>query len=151
MVEPDISELTGISNIFDDDWTRTIYSVDASHCCVKPTAVNFPSDKFEIQKICSYAYSRDIPITCRGAGTGLLGQSLSSGIIMDFTKKMNKILEIGNNYVIAQPGVVKAVLDKELAKKVNFFHLILLVVTIAQLEECYPTIQAVHMDWVMEV
>ena len=46
MVEPDISELTGISNIFDDDWTRTIYSVDASHCCVKPMAVNFPSDKY---------------------------------------------------------------------------------------------------------
>ena len=120
MVEPDISELTGISNIFDDDWTRTIYSVDASHCCVKPIGVNFPSDKFEIQEICSYAYSRDIPITCRGAGTGLLGQSLSSGIIMDFTKKMNKILEIGNNYAIAQPGVVKAVLDKELAKKGKF-------------------------------
>jgi glycolate oxidase len=120
MVEPDISELTGISNILDDDWTRTIYSVDASHCCVKPIAVIFPSDKYEIQEICSYAYCRDIPITCRGAGTGLLGQSLSSGIIMDFTKKMNKILEIGNNYVIAQPGVVKAVLDKELAKKGKF-------------------------------
>ena len=54
---------------------------------------------------------------------------------------MNKILEIGNNFVIAQPGVVKAILDKELQKRANFFHLILLVVTIAQLEECYPTIQ----------
>ena len=117
---PDISELTGISDIFDDDWTRTIYSVDASHCYVKPMAVSFPSDKFEIQEICSYAHSRNIPVTCRGAGTGLLGQSLSNGIIIDFTKKMNKILEIGENYVVTQPGIVKAVLDKELAKKGKF-------------------------------
>ncbi len=120
MVRPDISELTGISDIIDDDWTRTIYSVDASHCYVKPMAVSFPSDKYEIQEICNYAHSRNIPVTCRGAGTGLLGQSLSSGIIIDFTKKMNKILEIGENYVVTQPGVVKAVLDKELAKKGKF-------------------------------
>jgi FAD/FMN-containing dehydrogenase len=61
-----------------------------------------------------------MPITCRGAGTGLMGQSLSTGIVLDFTKKMNKILEIEDDYVVVQPGVVKAVLDKELAKKNKF-------------------------------
>ena len=122
MIEADISGLRklGLSDIFSDDWTRTIYSVDASHCTVKPSAVYFPSHEHDIQKICDYAYVRGIPITCRGAGTGLLGQSLSSGIILDFTKKMNKILEIGNDYVIVQPGVVKAVLDKELARRDKF-------------------------------
>ncbi|MDW0137396.1 MAG: FAD-binding oxidoreductase [Nitrososphaeraceae archaeon] len=122
MIEADISGLRklGLSDIFSDDWTRTIYSVDASHCTLKPSAVNFPSDKYDVQKICDYAYSRGISITCRGAGTGLLGQSLSTGIILDFTKKMNKILEIGDDYVIVQPGVVKAVLDKELARRDKF-------------------------------
>ncbi len=117
-----ISDLrkNGLSDIFDDDWTRTIYSVDASHCTIKPLAVNFPSDEYDVQKICNYAYTHDISVTCRGAGTGLLGQSLSDGIILDFTKKMNRILEIGNDYVIVQPGVVKAILDKELAKRGKF-------------------------------
>lgn len=122
MIESDISGLRklGLSDIFSDDWTRTIYSVDASHCTLKPSAVNFPFDEHDVQKICEYAYARGIPITCRGAGTGLLGQSLSTGIILDFTKKMNKILEIGDDYVIVQPGVVKAVLDKELARRDKF-------------------------------
>ena len=122
MIEADISGLRklGLSDIFSDDWTRTIYSVDASHSTLKPSAVNFPSDKYDVQKICDYAYSRGISVTCRGAGTGLLGQSLSTGIILDFTKKMNKILEIGDDYVIVQPGVVKAVLDKELARRDKF-------------------------------
>jgi glycolate oxidase len=122
LIGADISELRkiGISDIFNDDWTRTIYSVDSSHCTVKPLAVTFPSDEHDVQKICSYAYAHGIPITCRGAGTGLLGQSLSDGIILDFTRKMNKILEIGEDYVIVQPGIVKTVLDKELAKKGKF-------------------------------
>lgn len=122
MIDVDISDLKnmGLPDILDDDWTRTIYSVDASHCTVKPLAVNFPSDEYDVQKICNFAYDRGIPTTCRGAGTGLLGQSLSDGIILDVTKKMNKIVEIGEDYVIVQPGVVKAVLDNELAKKGKF-------------------------------
>lgn len=121
MSESDISELDrlGIA-VFSDDWTRTIYSVDASHCIIKPSIVSFPSDEDDIQKICAHARSHSIPITCRGAGTGLLGQSLSTGIVLDFTKKMNKILEIEDDYVVVQPGVVKAVLDKEIAKRNKF-------------------------------
>jgi FAD/FMN-containing dehydrogenase len=122
LFESDISNLKrlGLVDVFGDDWTRTIYSVDASHCSLKPSIVNFPSNEQDVQKICTYAHSHGISLTCRGAGTGLLGQSLSTGIILDFTKKMNKILEIEDDYVIVQPGVVKAVIDKELAKRNKF-------------------------------
>jgi FAD/FMN-containing dehydrogenase len=122
LFESDISDLKrlGLVDVFNDDWTRTIYSVDASHCSLKPMIVNFPSNEQDVQKLCAYAYEHSMPITCRGAGTGLMGQSLSTGIVLDFTKKMNKILEIEDDYVIVQPGVVKAVLDKELAKKNKF-------------------------------
>ena len=122
MFESDISDLKklGLVDVFIDDWTRAIYSVDASYCSLKPLMVNFPSNEQDVQKICAFAHDRGIPITCRGAGTGLLGQSLSTGIVLDFTKKMNKILEIEDDYVIVQPGVVKAVLDKELAKRNKF-------------------------------
>ena len=53
-------------------------------------------------------------------GTGLLGQSLSSGLILDFTANMNKIIDIEDDYVTAQPGLIKGVLDNELGKNGSF-------------------------------
>jgi glycolate oxidase len=116
-------ELRRISNgeILFDDWSKLIYSVDASHISIKPELIQKPIDAEDIRNICKFCTNKNIVITARGAGTGLLGQSLSSGIVLDFTVKMNRILETGDDYVIAQPGLVKAVLDKELGKKRKFF------------------------------
>jgi glycolate oxidase len=106
--------------ILKDRWSRQIYSVDASHYEIEPIAVVCPSDEHDVQRLCEYSSSKKIPITARGAGTGLLGQSLSSGIVLDFSKHMNKIIEIDNDYVTVQPGIVKGVLDKELKKRNKF-------------------------------
>jgi glycolate oxidase len=106
--------------VLDDSWTRRIYSVDASHYEIEPKIIACPVDEQDIQHICQYSSAKKIPITARGAGTGLLGQSLSNGIILDFAKHMNRVIEIGDNYVIVQPGVVKGFLDKELKKKKKF-------------------------------
>jgi FAD/FMN-containing dehydrogenase len=80
----------------------------------------FPLDEHDLAEICRYGYSKNVSITARGAGTGLLGQSLNDNIIVDFTKHMNKILEIESDHVIVQPGIVKGVLDKELKKRGKF-------------------------------
>jgi glycolate oxidase len=106
--------------VLDDSWSRRIYSVDASHYEIEPTAIACPADEHDVQHICKYSSAKKIPITARGAGTGLLGQSLSNGIILDFAKHMNRVIEIGDDYVIVQPGIVKGVLDKELKKKKKF-------------------------------
>jgi glycolate oxidase len=106
--------------VLDDNWSRRVYSVDASHYEIEPSAVSCPVDEDDVQHICQYSFAKKIPITARGAGTGLLGQSLSNGIILDFAKHMNKVIEIGNDYVIVQPGIVKGVLDKELKKRKKF-------------------------------
>ena len=106
--------------IFDDPWHRLVYSVDASHYQITPEAVVCPVDASDVQELCRYSSSRQVPLTARGAGTGLLGQSLSDGIILDFTKHMNKIIEVDKDHVIAQPGVVKAVLDNELRNHGKF-------------------------------
>jgi glycolate oxidase len=106
--------------ILSDEWTREIYSVDASHYAIKPSIVVRPIDRYDVEKICKYCFSKNVPITARGAGTGLLGQSLSNNIVIDFTKYMNKVLEIGTDYVEVQPGVVKGILDKELKKRGKF-------------------------------
>ena len=72
--------------VLDDSWTRQIYSVDASHYEIEPTAVVCPADEQDVQEVCRYTSNKKIPITARGAGTGLLGQSLSNGIILDSSK-----------------------------------------------------------------
>jgi len=122
MTIPIADELRCIAKgeILSDRWSREIYSVDASHYTVKPSTVVCPVDKYDIEEICKYCFSKNVPITARGAGTGLLGQSLSNSIVIDFTKYMNKIMEIGTDYIEVQPGVIKGILDKELKKRGKF-------------------------------
>ncbi|MDQ3851931.1 MAG: FAD-binding oxidoreductase, partial [Thermoproteota archaeon] len=106
--------------VLEDDWSRHVYSVDASHYEIEPAAIVCPVDEDDVQRLCEYASSNKIPITARGAGTGLLGQSLSYGIVLDFSKHMDSIIDIDDDYVIVQPGIVKGMLDKELKKRNKF-------------------------------
>jgi FAD/FMN-containing dehydrogenase len=106
--------------VLEDSWSRQIYSMDASHYEIEPAAILCPIDEHDVQTICQYSFSKKVSITARGAGTGLLGQSLSSGIILDFTKHMNKIIEIDDDHVTVEPGIVKGQLDKELRKRNKF-------------------------------
>lgn len=115
----DISRIINGDVLF-DDWSRDIYSVDASNFVLKPELIVCPYDRYDVENLCKYCFDKNISLTPRGAGTGLLGQSLSNNIVVDFTKYMNKILEIESDYVLVEPGVVKGVLDKELKKRGKF-------------------------------
>ena len=84
-------------NVLSDEWSKKIYSVDASEFAILPSTIIQVKDKEDISNICEYAYSKNLKLTGRGAGTGLLGQSLTSGISLDFTKYMNKIIEFEND------------------------------------------------------
>jgi len=79
-----------------------------------------PEDVTDVINICQYAYGKEIPLTPRGGGTGLLGQALTQGIVVDISKHLNRIIEIEESYAVVELGVVKAVLDKELKKKGKF-------------------------------
>ena len=123
MIVPIADDLRRIAKgeILSDNWSRKIYSVDASSHSIIPSVIACPHDEYDIEKICQYSFSKGIAITARGAGTGLLGQSLSDGIIIDFTKYMNKIIEIEDDYIVVQPGVIKGRLDNELKKRGKLF------------------------------
>ncbi len=111
-------KLSYSGDISNESWIRDYYSVDSSYHQIYPELVCFPKDKTDIVKSLKYATKNGMPVACRGAGTSLLGQSLSNGLILDFTKYMNKVLDldIQSGTVCVQPGVVKGVLDKELKK-----------------------------------
>ena len=106
--------------ILSDSWSTEIYSVDASNYQIRPSLIVCPQSEDDIQEVCRYCYSKNVPVTARGAGTGLLGQSLSDSVLIDCTKHMNKISEIADDYVLIEPGIVKGVLDRELKKRGKF-------------------------------
>ncbi|MES2616604.1 MAG: FAD-linked oxidase C-terminal domain-containing protein [Bacteroidota bacterium] len=74
-----------------------------------PALVLIPDDSSAISKIMAYCHSRHIPVTPRGAGTGLSGGCLpiKGGIVLSL-EKLNKIIEIDadNFQAIVEPGVI---------------------------------------------
>lgn len=78
-----------------------------------PSLVVFPESTLQVSKIVSLAGMKNIPITPRGAGTGLSGAALPihGGIVISM-ERMNKILSIDteNFQVTVEPGVINDVL-----------------------------------------
>ena len=78
----------------------------------------FPRTELDVIKIVKFCNKNEIPVTPRGAGTGLVGGSLGTGLIIDM-RDMNKI-KLGRNFVEVQAGVFKGRLDKILKEKGRF-------------------------------
>ncbi|MCA9397755.1 FAD-binding oxidoreductase, partial [candidate division WWE3 bacterium] len=98
------------------------YSTDGSIFELTPTAICFPKDSVDIQNIVTIIHDAAkqghyLPITPRGKGTDQGGGPLGTGLIMDFTRYMNQILEIGDDYVRVQPGVRYGELQDALKKR----------------------------------
>jgi FAD/FMN-containing dehydrogenase len=89
-----------------DDLTRILYSTDASVFQINPLGVVVPQDEADVQALVHYAGEHQIPLVARGAGTGLAGESLGSGLIVDLSRNFRRILDIGPDTVRVQPGVV---------------------------------------------
>jgi len=102
-----------------DDLTRTIYSTDNSIYQVVPDLVVQAENGDEIVAVIRENRGADKPrpIVARGGGTGTNGQALTSGIVIDVKRRMNRILHIdpGSKTAIVEPGVVTAHLNKHLA------------------------------------
>src|SRR5690606_17121673 len=62
-----------------------------------------------------------LSIHARGAGSGLAGESLGSGLVLDFSTHMRRILEVEDDFVRVQPGVVLAQLNRHLAGSQRLF------------------------------
>lgn len=96
-----------------DDISRTIYSSDASIYEVRPIGVVFPKTINDIKQTILIAAEENIPVIARGAATGITGGCLGTGIIIDCSKYLNRILNIDSVNLTAtcEPGVVQDVLN----------------------------------------
>src|SRR5581483_3754373 len=114
-LEADLRRLVQ-GDVYCDDLHRTLYSTDASIFQIMPRAVVVPKDREDVVAVVKLAAERGIPVTARGAGSGLAGQTLGEGIILDFSKYMDRVLELSQaqGWVRVQPGVVLGKLNKYL-------------------------------------
>src|SRR5439155_11422890 len=88
-----------------DELSCALYATDASLFRVVPAAVVRPRHEGDVQTVVRYAAEHQIPLTARGAGTGLAGACLGPGVVLDFSRFMHEIVEVGADRVRVQPGV----------------------------------------------
>src|SRR5436190_20442891 len=77
-----------------DDLTRRLYATDASLYQLEPAAVAFPGSAQEASSIIMAAADSNIPITPRGAGSGLSGGAIGDGLIVEFSRYNRQITDL---------------------------------------------------------
>jgi FAD/FMN-containing dehydrogenase/Fe-S oxidoreductase len=99
-----------------DALTRVLYATDASIYKIEPQAVAFPSSGTETGLLLAEAADAGLEITPRGAGTGLAGGALGSGLVVDLARNNRRItdLDLDRRTVRVGPGVVLDRLNAEL-------------------------------------
>ncbi len=131
VTEQAIKELTaivGLHNINTSENEMEAYSYDenpdAQRCF--PGAVVKPVDGKTVAALLAYAAKERIPVTPRGAGTGLCGGSvpLYGGIVLSL-ERMDRILEINqeNFTAVVEPGVTLADLTKRVEEDGLYYPL----------------------------
>lgn len=100
-----------------DAGTRGMYASDASLYRVPPLAVVRPRDTGEVAAALDVAREAGVPITSRGAGTSVAGNAIGRGIVLDFSRHLNRVLSIDpeTRTAVVEPGTVHAVLQRAAA------------------------------------
>src|ERR1700761_1507419 len=91
-----------------DDGTRALYAVDGSNYRQVPIGVVIPKTMEDVIQTVAIARKHNAPLLPRGGGTSLAGQSCNVAVIVDFSKYLNKIIELNpqEKYAWVQPGCV---------------------------------------------
>ena len=100
-----------------DDYSRILYSTDASIYQVMPHGVMFPRSAADVQAVITLAAQHGIALVPRTGGSSLAGQAIGEALVMDFTAHLNGILEYSREeqWVRVEPGIVLDQLNLELA------------------------------------
>jgi FAD/FMN-containing dehydrogenase/Fe-S oxidoreductase len=100
-----------------DDLTRRLYSTDASIFQVTPLGVVIPRTAQDLVTAVQIAGEMRVPVTARGGGTSLSGQSIGTGLVIDCSKYLNNVLDVdpAGRTARVQPGVVLDQFNRALA------------------------------------
>jgi len=91
-----------------DRGSRALYATDGSNYRQIPIGLVVPRDDEDVIATVTACRKYGAPVLPRGAGTSLAGQCCNVAVVLDFTKYMNKILEIDprERFARVQPGIV---------------------------------------------
>ncbi len=107
----------GITGVDDSSRRRAEYSSDASNYRLVPSVVVFPRHVDEVATSVAVARDLGVPLVSRGAGTSIAGNAISSGIVLDFSRHLNRILTLDPEARTAtvEPGLVLDTLQAAVA------------------------------------
>ena len=96
--------------VADDLETLTHFSRDTSIFERRPEVVVSPENAADVTKLVHFVHDarakgERISLTGRSAGTDMSGGPLTDSIVVSFTKNMNRMIEIGPDYAIVEPGM----------------------------------------------
>ncbi len=91
-----------------DRYSRLLYGTDASIYQIEPLGILIPRSHDDVCAAASLAPEYGMPLLSRGGGTSISGQTVGAAVVIDYSKYMNKILDVNleDRRVRAQPGVV---------------------------------------------
>ena len=101
-------------DVDDSSLARALYSSDASNYRVVPEVVVLPRSREDVVATVDAARRHGIPVTARGGGTSMAGNSIGPGVVLDFSRYLNRILSVDpeTKTAVVEPGVVFASLQK---------------------------------------
>jgi FAD/FMN-containing dehydrogenase/Fe-S oxidoreductase len=98
----------GLGDVDASTRRRAEYSTDASLYRVVPAAVAFPRSAEEVAAALAACRGLGVPLTARGGGTSIAGNAVGAGVVLDFSRHMNRVRGIGPEArtAVVDPGVV---------------------------------------------
>jgi FAD/FMN-containing dehydrogenase len=91
-----------------DGRSRALYATDGSNYRQVPIGVVIPEDTEDVVATVAVCRAHDVPILSRGGGTSLTGSCCNIAVVMDFSKRLNRVLWVDPERRLArvQPGTV---------------------------------------------
>ncbi len=106
-----------------DRYSRQLYATDASIYKITPLGVVLPHDADDVSAVIETCNNAGVSVLPRGGGTGLSGQTVNRGVVIDFSKYMHNVLEINGEegWVHTQPGITIDELNRQVAYTGKYF------------------------------
>ncbi|MGX1369248.1 FAD/FMN-containing dehydrogenase/Fe-S oxidoreductase [Streptomyces canus] len=91
-----------------DVTSRALTTMDASNYRRVPLGVVAPADADDVAAVLEVCRSHGVPVVARGGGTSIAGQATGTGVVLDFTRHMNRLLSVDpdSRTAVVQPGLV---------------------------------------------
>ena len=104
--------------VYFDVFNRGRYATDASFYQIMPAGVVIPRTIDEALRALSIARDSEQKVTPRGGGTSQCGQTINDGIVIDFSKYLNRVisLDVENRTCVVEPGIVLDDLNRQLKR-----------------------------------